>query len=737
MQHLDVAAQVATKQRALEDALWHLGKVRPERVLRPMRGPDWGYRQRARLSVRHVVKKGTVLVGFHERKSSFVAEIRSCDVLPRHVSDLIMPLRALVAAMPARDRLPQIELAVGDRVTALVLRHLEPLVDADIALLREFARQHGVEWWLQPKGPDTAHPLDGTASALAYRLPEFGLHMPFRPTDFTQVNHQINEALVSRALRLLAPAADEFVIDWFCGLGNFTLPLATRAGRVLGIEGSAALLERPRAAAALNGLAGKTSFAARNLFEIGADDLIELGSAARWLIDPPREGAFAIAKALADLCDADRPAGRRCLVAAAAANRLRQLQPGDARARRRPARPSRRLPLLGGRRHQHVPAHGARREHRRLRPGRGRPVTEPVAVPLWLLVVLVGLALFAALEWLLLPSVRWYFRRKVRRVMNEISTRFKIELPEFKLTRRRALLDRLTTDPRVLAAVQQHAVESGVPRDVLIQRVHRYAGEIVPAFNAYVYFRVGYWLAKTFAQMAYRVRLGYTDEAALAAIQPSSTVVFVMNHRSNMDYVLVSFLAAERVALSYAVGEWARIWPLQGLIRAMGAYFVRRNSGDPLYRMVLQRYVQMATEGGVPQAMYPEGGLTTDGRLREPKLGLLDYMLKGFDPAAERDLVFIPVGINYDRVLEDRSLLRKLDPSAAASACGASSRSWRGSRRARRSWRCAGAAIATATPASTSARRCRCAPMSPRTASTSAPSTMPAGASPWPRSAGC
>ncbi|MDQ6638081.1 MAG: 1-acyl-sn-glycerol-3-phosphate acyltransferase [Pseudomonadota bacterium] len=287
-----------------------------------------------------------------------------------------------------------------------------------------------------------------------------------------------------------------------------------------------------------------------------------------------------------------------------------------------------------------------------------------VAVPLWLLIVLIGLALSAALEWFLLPGVRWYFRRKVRRVMNEISTRFKIDLPEFKLTRRRALLDRLTSDQRVLAAVQQQ-VREGVPRDVLIQRVDRYAGEIVPAFNAYVYFRVGYWLAKSFAKMVYRVRLGYTDAAALAAIDPSSTVVFVMNHRSNMDYVLVSFLAAERVALSYAVGEWARIWPLQGLIRAMGAYFVRRNSGDPLYRMVLQRYVQMATEGGVPQAMYPEGGLTTDGCLREPKLGLLDYMLKGFDPRAQRDLVFIPVGINYDRVLEDRSLLRKLDPAAA------------------------------------------------------------------------
>ncbi len=305
MQHLDVAAQVATKQRVLEDALWHLGKVRPERVLRPMRGPDWNYRQRARLSVRHVAKKGTVLVGFHERKSSFVAEIRSCDVVPRHVSDLILPLRALIAAMPARDRLPQIELAVGDEVTALVLRHLEPIVDADLALLRDFAQRHGVEWWLQPKGPDSAHRLDGASSALAYRLPEFGVTVPFRPTDFTQVNHAINEALVSRALRLLAPGRDDFVIDWFCGLGNFTLPLATLAGSVLGLEGSPALLERAAAAATLNGLAAKTSFTACNLFEITADDMAGFGSAAKWLIDPPREGAFAIAKALADRCEAE------------------------------------------------------------------------------------------------------------------------------------------------------------------------------------------------------------------------------------------------------------------------------------------------------------------------------------------------------------------------------------------------------------------------------------------------
>jgi len=292
-------------------------------------------------------------------------------------------------------------------------------------------------------------------------------------------------------------------------------------------------------------------------------------------------------------------------------------------------------------------------------------VTQPIAVPLWLFILLLVLAVLAALQWFLLPGVRWVVRRNVRRVLDEIQLRLNIELPPFKLTRRRALIDRLESDPRVLAAAQLQAQSGGEDTQRVARRVHAYAQEIVPAFNAYVYFRLGYWLAKTFARTIYRVRLGYTDAQALAAINPKSTVVFVMNHRSNMDYVLVSFLAAEKVALSYAVGEWARIWPLQGLIRAMGAYFVRRNSGDPLYRMVLQRYVQMATEGGVPQAMYPEGGLSIDGRLREPRLGLLDYMLKGFGTDSERDLVFIPVGINYDRVIEDRSLLRKLDATPA------------------------------------------------------------------------
>ena len=307
MQHLHVGAQVATKQRALEDALWHLGKVRPERVLRPIEGPAWGYRQRARLSVRHVVKKNAVLIGFHERKSSFVADISSCVVLPARVSAMLLPLRALVASMSARDRLPQIELAAGDATIALVLRHLEPLSDDDLARLRAFGETHGVEWWLQAKGPDSVRLLDGGESRLEYALPEFGVRMPFRPTDFTQVNRDVNRALVARAVRLLDPQPGDVVIDWFCGLGNFTLPLATRSGAVLGIEGSAALVERARAAASLNGLAEKTRFAERNLFEVGGEDLQAFGRADRWLIDPPREGAFAIVKALADLVEAADP----------------------------------------------------------------------------------------------------------------------------------------------------------------------------------------------------------------------------------------------------------------------------------------------------------------------------------------------------------------------------------------------------------------------------------------------
>ena len=321
VQHLQPAAQLAVKQRVLEDALWHLAKVRPDIVLRPIQGPSWGYRYRARLSVRYVRKKDAVLVGFHERKSSFVADMRECHVLPPRVSALLVPLRALVFAMHARERCPQIELAIGSGpsgdVIALVLRHLEPLHQDDLAMLRDFALAHSgehggchatIQWWLQPEGPETVQLLDVGGPELSYTLPEYGVRMPFRPTDFTQVNPQVNDVLVGYALRLLQLARHETVIDWFCGLGNFTLPLATRAGKVLGVEGSKSLVERARANAVLAGFhaierssAPQVHFAQRNLFEMTPDLLLQDGPADKWLMDPPREGAFALVRALADL----------------------------------------------------------------------------------------------------------------------------------------------------------------------------------------------------------------------------------------------------------------------------------------------------------------------------------------------------------------------------------------------------------------------------------------------------
>jgi 23S rRNA (uracil1939-C5)-methyltransferase len=308
MQHLEPTAQVAIKQRALEDTFAHIGKLKPGRMLPPLQGPSWGYRYRARLSVRLVPKKGGVLVGFHERKSSYVADMRECHVLPRHVSDMLMPLRAMIASMSAPDRMPQIEVALGDGVTVLVLRHLEPLTDNDLAVLRAFAAERDVQWWLQPKGPDTVHSLEpGHADALAYALPEFGLRMPYRPTDFTQVNHAINRALISRALTLLDPQPTDRVADLFCGLGNFTLPLATKAREAVGVEGSKALTDRAMQAAQLHGLAGSTSFSTLNLFEVNVDWLRGLGHFDRMLIDPPREGAQAVAQALSLLSPAERP----------------------------------------------------------------------------------------------------------------------------------------------------------------------------------------------------------------------------------------------------------------------------------------------------------------------------------------------------------------------------------------------------------------------------------------------
>ncbi len=308
MQHLDAAAQVAIKQRVLEDSLWHIGRLRPAMVLPPLHGPTWGYRYRARLSVRAVRKKGGVLVGFRERRGSYVADINECRVLPAHVSAMLLPMRALVGSLSQPDRIPQIEVAVGDQTTVLLLRHMEPLDSDDIALLREFGERHNVTWWLQSKGPETVRPLDAAdADKLAYSLPEFGLRMPYRPTDFTQVNHAINRVLISKALALLDVQASDRVADLFCGLGNFTLPLATRAGSVVGIEGSAALTERALDAATRHGLEQRTSFATLNLFEVDAQWLRELGRFDRVLIDPPREGAEAVARALAALTLAERP----------------------------------------------------------------------------------------------------------------------------------------------------------------------------------------------------------------------------------------------------------------------------------------------------------------------------------------------------------------------------------------------------------------------------------------------
>ena len=291
-------------------------------------------------------------------------------------------------------------------------------------------------------------------------------------------------------------------------------------------------------------------------------------------------------------------------------------------------------------------------------------MTDPITIPLWLFLLLIGVTAVAVLDRILIPSTRWLIRMRVNRLIDDIGSRLDIEIRPFQLTKRKVLIDRLIYDAGVIEAINRQSRKRGVPREVLQAEVTGYAREIVPSFNAWIYFRTGYWLAKKIARLLYRVRVGLIDDRKISEIDADSTVVFVMNHRSNMDYILVAFLAAERTTLSYAVGEWARIWPLQTMIRAMGAFFVRRNSKNPLYRKVLERYVHMATKEGVCQAVFPEGGLSRDGRMRKPKYGIIDYMLRSFDPQTDRDIVFIPVGLNYDRTLEDRSLLRSLDPTA-------------------------------------------------------------------------
>jgi 23S rRNA (uracil1939-C5)-methyltransferase len=302
MQHLDAPAQVANKQRVLEDALWHIARIRPEQLLAPIHGPSWGYRQRARLSVRHVAKKGGVLVGFHEKKSSFVADMTVCPVLPPHISALLPELRALVGRLSVRDRLPQIELAVGETdagpIEAFVLRVIEPPSDADEGELMAFADQHHVRIYLQPKGPSTVQLFHPPSDPLAYSLPDFNVRFEFNPTDFTQVNGAMNRALVRRAIGLLDPRPGERIADFFCGLGNFTLPIARRGADIVGIEGSDSAVDQATANAARNGLDARARFEVADLFQATENSIAALGRLDKILLDPPREGAIALVKAL-------------------------------------------------------------------------------------------------------------------------------------------------------------------------------------------------------------------------------------------------------------------------------------------------------------------------------------------------------------------------------------------------------------------------------------------------------
>jgi len=284
-------------------------------------------------------------------------------------------------------------------------------------------------------------------------------------------------------------------------------------------------------------------------------------------------------------------------------------------------------------------------------------MTRTVELPLWALVLILAFAAVTFASHFLFPSVRWFFRKRLERAVSELNTRLTRPIEPFKLARRHDMIQRLIYDPKVAEAISDYARENGVPDEVGFETARRYAREIVPRFSAFAYFGFAIRVAKLISRAFYRVRLGAFDEAGLEQVDPDATVVFVMNHRSNMDYILVTWLAAERSHLSYAVGEWARRWPLRALIRAMGAYFIRRRSKNGLYRRVLARYVQIATSGGVTQAMFPEGGLSLNGAVGTPRMGLLNYIVEGFEPDRGRDVVFIPVALNYDRVIEDRVLV--------------------------------------------------------------------------------
>ena len=280
-----------------------------------------------------------------------------------------------------------------------------------------------------------------------------------------------------------------------------------------------------------------------------------------------------------------------------------------------------------------------------------------VSIPTWFFFFLILAAGYALVMSVFFPSVRWFFRRRLNRAVNKLNTTLRIAIRPLQSTKRQVLIDQLIFDQDILSLIESQTIEENIPREVLQQRVRSYAREIVPSFNAYVYYQVFYWLAKKVSRFIYRVRVAAAKPGDLQKVDPDSTVVFVMNHRSNMDYILISYLAAERVTLSYAVGEWAKVFPLESLIRAMGAFFVRRGSQNPLYRKVLERYVYMATQNGVCQAVFLEGGLSRDGLLGEPKIGFLDYILRNYDAKLDREVVFVPIGINYDHFLEDQNLL--------------------------------------------------------------------------------
>ncbi|MEJ6393711.1 1-acyl-sn-glycerol-3-phosphate acyltransferase [Gymnodinialimonas sp. 2305UL16-5] len=280
-----------------------------------------------------------------------------------------------------------------------------------------------------------------------------------------------------------------------------------------------------------------------------------------------------------------------------------------------------------------------------------------VELPLWLFLLILLFAAVTFASHFLFPSVRWFLRRRLERAVERLNERLKTPIQPFKLASRMDTVRRLIYDPQVAHAIADHARDNNIREDVAAQKAERYAREIVPGFSAFTYFGFAIRAARVLSQSLYRVRLTNPNEAALEAIPSEATVIFVMNHRSNMDYVLVTWLVAQRSALAYAVGEWARVWPLRSLVRAMGGYFIRRRHNNPLYRKVLSRYVQMATEAGVTQAVFPEGGLSRTGALGKPKLGLISYIVDGFVPGESRDVVFVPVALNYDRVMEDRNLI--------------------------------------------------------------------------------